>query len=207
MKTGHFGCAIVLAWAILFLIPPGHARDANPYALIETRFGSMEIELLPEVAPNHVNNFIKLARSGFYDGTLFHRIIPGFMIQGGDPESRGDDMSKYGTGGPGYMIPAEFNDQPHVRGAVSMARSQHPDSAGSQFFIVVKNSRFLDRKYTVFGKVVTGMEVADRIVAQQRNRNDIPLERIEMKITIVGGEKVGQKEIKPDGTAQNHDMR
>jgi len=157
----------------------------HPHVVISTKFGSIDIELLPEAAPNHVKNFLKLAQSGFYDGTLFHRIIPGFMIQGGDPNTKGDDKSMYGQGGPGYTIDAEFNEQPHVRGAVSMARANDPNSAGSQFFIVVADSRFLDHQYTVFGRVVKGMDVADTIAAQQRDRNDLPLERIEMTVRVL----------------------
>ena len=186
---------------------PCHAKDTHPHAIIDTKFGSIEIELLPEAAPNHVRNFIKLAESGFYNGTLFHRIIPGFMIQGGDPTTRGDDRSKYGTGGPGYMIPAEFNDQPHVRGAVSMARGPDPDSAGSQFFIVVQDSRYLDHQYTVFGRVVKGMEVADEIVSQPRDENDIPMERIEMKVTIVGDKHAHQQEQKSNASRHNHEQQ
>ena len=161
-------------------------------AVIETRFGNIELRLLPEVAPNHVENFIKLAKSGFYDGTIFHRVIPGFMIQGGDPNTKGQDKSTYGMGGPDYTIKAEFNDRPHVRGAVSMARSQHPDSAGSQFFIVVTDSNFLDHQYTVFGEVTSGMEVADEIVSQPRDRRDNPLERIDMNIRIVEEEATAE---------------
>lgn len=179
---------IITSFAGLALLLITHvvvADDIQPHVIIDTEFGSIEVELLAYVAPNHVKNFIKLAKSGFYDGTLFHRIIPGFMIQGGDPNTKGDDKSKYGQGGPGYMIDAEFNNQPHVRGVLSMARSQHPDSAGSQFYIVVKESRFLDNKYTVFGRVINGMEVADEIVSQNRGRNDLPLKRIEMKVRVV----------------------
>ena len=158
-------------------------------AIIETKHGEIEIKFFPDVAPNHVKNFIKLAKEGFYDGTIFHRVIPGFMIQGGDPLTKGDDKRKYGTGGPGHMVKAEFNDTPHKRGIVSMARSQSPDSAGSQFFIVVKDSNFLDGQYTVFGEVVRGMETADKIVALQRGPNDLPNERVEMKVKILEGEK------------------
>lgn len=158
---------------------------AETQAVIETRFGTMTIRLFPDVAPGHVKNFIDLAKKGFYDGTTFHRVIPGFMIQGGDPNSRSPDKSRHGMGGPGYTIKAEFNDRPHKRGTLSMARAGHPDSAGSQFFICVKDAPFLDRQYTVFGEVISGMEVADTIVAQPRDRNDNPNERIEMKVTIV----------------------
>ena len=179
------GTSLYAGMIFFMLTATVNAADMQQNAVIETRFGKIEIRLLPEVAPNHVENFIKLSQSGFYDGTLFHRVIPGFMIQGGDPNTRDQDKSKYGMGGPGYTVKAEFNDRSHVRGAVSMARSQDPDSAGSQFFIVVKDSNFLDRQYTVFGEVVSGMEVADEIVSQQRDGQDNPLERIEMKIRIV----------------------
>jgi len=162
------------------------AVDAVPVdVVIETKFGDMELKLFPDVAPGHVENFLKLAKSGFYDGTIFHRVIPGFMIQGGDPNSKGSDKSTHGTGGPGYAIDAEFNDKPHVRGTLSMARSRDPDSAGSQFFIVVKESSFLDHQYTVFGVVVNGIEVADEIVSQERDARDNPMERIEVKIRVI----------------------
>ena len=160
--------------------------DAVPVdVVIETKFGDMELKLFPDVALGHVENFLKLAKSGFYDGTIFHRVIPGFMIQGGDPNSKGSDKSTHGTGGPGYAIDAEFNDKPHVRGTLSMARSRDPDSAGSQFFIVVKESSFLDHQYTVFGVVVNGIEVADEIVSQERDARDNPMERIEVKIRVI----------------------
>jgi len=154
-------------------------------AMIETKFGSIELRFFPEVAPNHVKNFIELAKKGFYDGTTFHRVIPGFMIQGGDPNSKNPDRSKHGFGGPGYTLKAEFNEKPHKRGTLSMARSQDPDSAGSQFFICVANSPRLDGHYTVFGEVISGMDVADKIVSQPRDRMDNPLERIEIKVKIV----------------------
>ena len=154
-------------------------------AIIETQFGNVELKFFPEVAPNHVNNFIELAKKGAYDGTTFHRVIPGFMIQGGDSNSTNPDKSKHGMGGPGYTIKAEFNDKPHKRGTLSMARSQHPDSAGSQFFICVADAPFLNKQYTVFGEVVSGMNVADKIVSQPRDKKDNPNERIEMKVRIV----------------------
>ncbi|HEX8949376.1 MAG TPA: peptidylprolyl isomerase [Dissulfurispiraceae bacterium] len=153
-------------------------------AVIETKFGNIELRFFPEVAPKHVNNFIELAKKGFYDGTTFHRVIPGFMIQGGDPNSKNPDKSMHGMGGPGYTIKAEFNDKPHKRGTLSMARAASPDSAGSQFFICVVDSFFLDKQYTVFGEVVSGMEAADEIVSQPRDRMDNPNERIEMKVKI-----------------------
>lgn len=154
-------------------------------ALIETRFGNIEIRFFPEVAPNHVNNFIELAKKGFYDGTTFHRVIPGFMIQGGDPNSKSPDRSTHGMGGPGYTVKAEFSDKPHRRGTLSMARAAHPDSAGSQFFICVAESSFLNKQYTVFGEVVSGMDVVDKIVSQPRDKKDNPLERIEMTVKII----------------------
>jgi peptidyl-prolyl cis-trans isomerase B (cyclophilin B) len=154
-------------------------------AIIETKFGNMELRFFPEVAPNHVNNFIELAKKGFYDGTTFHRVIPGFMIQGGDPNSKNPDRSSHGMGGPGYTVKAEFNEKPHKRGVLSMARANHPDSAGSQFFICVADAPFLDKKYSVFGEVVSGMDVADKIVSQPRDKKDNPMERIEIKVKIV----------------------
>lgn len=158
---------------------------SNPKAIIETKYGNIVIELLPDVAPKHVENFIKLSKDGFYDGTTFHRVIPGFMIQGGDPNSKDNDRSNDGMGGPGYTINAEFNEISHKRGILSMARSNDPNSAGSQFFIVVKDSTQLDRQYTVFGRVTEGMDVADKIVSVERDGNDNPLEKVEMKIKIV----------------------
>ncbi len=140
--------------------------------------GVITLEFHPDRAPNHVENFKKLARAGFYDGTLFHRVIPGFMIQGGDPNTKDPDTSKWGTGGPGYQIDAEFSQTPHVRGTLSMARSQDPDSAGSQFFICVDRSSSLDGQYTVFGQVIDGMDVGDKIVDTSRDRNDRPLENV-----------------------------
>ena len=156
-------------------------------AIIETRFGNITLKFFPEVAPGHVKNFIDLAKKGFYDGTTFHRVIPGFMIQGGDPNSKDANKSKHGQGGPGYTIKAEFNDKPHKRGTLSMARAGHPDSAGSQFFICVKDSSFLDKQYTVFGEVESGVEVLDKIVSQPRDGNDNPNDRVEMKVKIVEG--------------------
>ncbi len=154
---------------------------AGEKAVIETSLGTIEIEFFNKEAPGHTKNFKDLANKGFYNGTTFHRVIPGFMIQGGDPNSKDDNRSNDGTGGPGYTIKAEFNDIPHKRGIVSMARAGHPDSAGSQFFIVVKDSTFLDKNYTVFAKVTKGMDVADKIVAVKRDRRDNPLEKVVMK--------------------------
>lgn len=125
-------------------------------AILETVAGTMKFEFFPDKAPGHVKNFIDLAEKGFYDGTVFHRVIPGFMIQGGCPEGTG-------RGGPGYQIRAEFNDTPHVRGVLSMARAQDPDSAGSQFFICHGDARFLDGQYTAFGRLIDGEETLDAI--------------------------------------------
>ena len=159
--------------------------SAQEIAVIETKFGKIEIQFFEDRAPGHVKNFKDLTKKGFYDGTIFHRVIPGFMIQGGDPNTKNDDRSNHGMGGPGYSIKAEFNDTPHKRGILSMARSQDPNSAGSQFYIVVKDSAFLDRKYTAFGKVLSGMTVADQIVNAPKDRRDNPNERIEMKVKVI----------------------
>jgi peptidyl-prolyl cis-trans isomerase B (cyclophilin B) len=160
--------------------------DAAPRAIIETKFGEIEIELFPEKAPGHVKNFTDLARKGFYDGTTFHRVIPGFMIQGGDPNTKDvrAPRERHGTGGPGYTIKAEFNETAHKRGVLSMARAQSPDSAGCQFFICVADSGFLDRQYTAFGRVVRGMEAADQIVAGPRDARDNPKDRIDIKVRV-----------------------
>ena len=166
--------------------PPG------PKAIIKTRFGEMEMKFFPELAPRHVENFIKLAKSGFYNGTIFHRVIPGFMIQGGDPNTKNSlRKDTFGQGGPKdekgnpIYLKAEFTDTPHKRGIVSMARAGEPDTAGSQFFIVVEDSFFLDRKYTVFGEVNKGLGIADKIAGLPRNEQDLPNDRIEMTVTIV----------------------
>ena len=136
----------------------------NEIAVIKTTQGEMTIEFWPEVAPKTVENFKKLARSAFYDGTAFHRIVKGFMIQGGDPLTKDSDQEqRWGTGDPGYKIKAEFNERPHVRGVISMARSQDPDSAGCQFFICLGEARFLDRQYTAFGKLIKGDDTLSKI--------------------------------------------
>ena len=154
-------------------------------ATIETNFGNIVFELLPNYAPETVRNFTKLAKSSFYEGTLFHRVIPGFMIQGGDPNTKKSDKSKWGTGGPGYTIKAEFNSKSHLRGIVSMARAADPNSAGSQFFIVTTDSTFLDKQYTVFGEVKNGMDIADKIVNLARDKNDCPNQEAKiLRVTI-----------------------
>ena len=174
---------IILLWVAMLAWGTGSAL-ADDIAVIETRFGNIELEFFPEKAPGHVKNFKTLAKTGFYNGTLFHRVIPGFMIQGGDPNTKNPDRSMHGMGGPGYSIKAEFNDTKHDRGILSMARAQDPNSAGSQFYIVVRDSHFLDGQYTVFGKVTKGMEVADKIVSSPRDERDNPLESISIKIII-----------------------
>ena len=154
-------------------------------ATLETNFGNIVFELSPNIAPETVRNFIKLAKSNFYDGTLFHRVIPGFMIQGGDPNTKTSNKSKWGQGGPGYTIKAEFNSRSHLRGIVSMARATDPNSAGSQFFIVTTDSTFLDKQYTVFAEVVKGMDIADKIVNLPRDKNDCPNQEAKiLRVTI-----------------------
>lgn len=154
-------------------------------AIIETSNGKIVFKLSPDIAPETVRNFKKLAESGFYNGILFHRVIPGFMIQGGDPNTKQPDKSKWGLGGPGYNIKAEFNSRSHLRGVVSMARAMDPDSAGSQFFIITTDSTFLDGQYTSFGEVIEGIEVADKIVNLPRDSNDCPLQEAKiLQITI-----------------------
>jgi peptidyl-prolyl cis-trans isomerase B (cyclophilin B) len=160
-------------------------KMSEQQAIIRTNLGDITLKFFPEVAPNHVNNFIELAKKGFYNGTTFHRVVPKFVIQGGDPNSKNPDRSKHGMGGPGYQVKAEFNKKPHRRGTLSMARSAHPDSAGSQFFICVADIPSLDGQYTVFGEVVKGIEVVDKIVSQPRDGNDNPKDRIEMTVDIV----------------------
>ena len=158
----------------------------NPIVTIEMENGGiMKAELYPDVAPNTVNNFISLIKKGFYDGVIFHRVIPGFMIQGGDPMG-------VGMGGPGYTIKGEFrsaafkgNDLKHDRGVLSMARTMNPHSAGSQFFVMVAKAPHLDGEYAAFGKVIEGMEVADAIVSAPRDRSDKPLEDQRMKTVTV----------------------
>lgn len=168
-------------------------RDyANTLATLQTDMGDITIKFFYDKAPRHVENFVDLAASGFYDGTMFHRVIPGFMIQGGDPNTRKPEDPKhpYGTGGnmvngKEVSLKAEFNDTSHKRGIVSMARSQAPDSASSQFFIVVKDSTFLDHQYSAFGEVVSGLETADKIANAPRNANDRPNQPIRIKKVVL----------------------
>ncbi len=164
-------------------------KMSEQMAVIHTKFGDIKIKFFPDVAPNHVNNFIELSKKGFYNGTSFHRVIPNFMIQGGDPNSKDKNRARHGTGGPGYTVKAEFSKKPHKRGVLSMARSADPDSAGSQFFICVADVSHLDGQYTVFGEVVEGMDAVDKIVSQPRDRRDNPNERIEMTVEILEAKK------------------
>src|ERR1051326_7397656 len=155
-------------------------------AVIKTSYGEMTIGFWPDVAPKHVENFKKLAREGFYDGTAFHRIIKGFMIQGGCPNTKKGARGIPGTGDPGYKVKAEFNDKSHVRGVISMARSAHPDSAGCQFFIVHGDAKFLDRQYTAFGELVKGDEVLARTATLPTplgggGEKRKPIERVEIE--------------------------
>lgn len=175
-------------------------KKAPLYATLKTSMGDIVIQLFEDKAPKTVANFVGLAsgtkewtdpktgekvKRPLYNGTIFHRVIPGFMIQGGDPNTKDPKKPEtYGMGGPSEKLKSEFNDTPHRRGIVSMARTNDPNSAGSQFFIVVKDSNFLDGQYTVFGEVVKGMEVADKIVNLPRNARDLPTERVEITITV-----------------------
>ncbi|NIM25105.1 MAG: peptidylprolyl isomerase [Nitrososphaeria archaeon] len=169
---------LVFAFALVLISSTNlsFGQTEDKLVILETTQGNIAIEFFPEDAPNHVSNFMNLTESGFYDGILFHRIIPGFMIQGGDPNTKNDNTSTWGTGGPSHSVNAEFNDIKHNRGIVSMARSQNPDSAGSQFFIVHQNSNFLDQQYTVFGRIVTdeSFETLDKIASVHTVARDIP---------------------------------
>jgi len=150
------------------------AKYATARATITTKFGKIVVKFFPDTAPMHVKNFISLAEAGFYNGTPFHRVIPGFMIQGGDPSGNG-------TGGPGYTIPAEFSPtRKHLPGTLSMARTSDPNSAGSQFFVMAAAYPSLDGQYSIFGEVVEGLDVVQKIVNTPRDRNDKPLERVDM---------------------------
>jgi peptidyl-prolyl cis-trans isomerase B (cyclophilin B) len=166
--------------------------NTNEVAVITTSEGVMVLEFYPDVAPNHVANFKKLARSGFYDGTCFHRVIPGFMIQGGDPNTKNDSAKdSWGQGGPGYTINAEFNARHHARGILSMARTSDPNSAGSQFFICHADAWNLDGQYTVFGNLIKGFDVLDKIAATPTEGPDRPVKRINIdSIKIVPADSV-----------------
>jgi len=164
----------------------------NKVAELHTTAGEIHIRCFPDVAPNHVRNFLDLAQKGFYDNTKFHRIIEGFMIQGGDPNTVSGDPYTWGTGGSPNRIKAEFNSIPHRRGIVSMARSNDPNSASSQFFIVVADSNFLDNNYTVFGQVTKGMDVADKIVTAPK-RGERPAEPVAITKIVIRDAKDDEK--------------
>ncbi len=160
-------------------------KDGDAIAILTTNQGRIVVKFFPEVAPNHVKNFLDLAGKKFYDGTKFHRVIPGFMIQGGDPNTKSGDPSSWGTGGPGYNVKAEFNDVLHTPGILSMARTGDPDGAGSQFFIMHARYPSLDHQYSVFGQVIEGMDVVNKIATTETGANNRPvkdqvLEKVEV---------------------------
>ncbi len=166
-------------------------QKKDPRATIVTKFGEIKIRFYPDAAPRHVENFLNLAKMGFYDGTTFHRVVPGFIIQGGDPFSKDPDRMLHGTGGPGYFLSPEPSDRPHKRGAISMAKMPRESNStrdfndnGSQFFICVADSSGLDRRYSVFGEVFRGLDVIDKIAAVPRDQADNPLEPITMTVTV-----------------------
>jgi peptidyl-prolyl cis-trans isomerase B (cyclophilin B) len=168
-------------------------------AVVSTRYGDMVLEFYPEVAEKHVDSFLTHARNGYFNGTTFHRVIPDFVIQGGDPNSKTDDRSTHGMGGHAanfygigqeddsitWMLPAEFNSRPHLTGTISMARSQSPNSAGSQFFVCAGPTPQLDNQYTVFGQVVEGLDVIQKIVNSPRDRRDNPKDKVEMTVSVM----------------------
>ena len=184
----------LLAIGVLFMT----YEKENDVAIISTNFGDMIVEFYPDIAPMHVDSFVALVNEEYFDGTTFHRVIPGFMIQGGDPNSRNENKATHGTGGRAgkffgigneedpstWLIPQEFNDTPHVKGILSMARTNDPNSASSQFFVCHDNANFLDNNYTVFGKVIDGLDIIDEIANVAKDQNDNPLERVEMSIRI-----------------------
>ncbi len=178
--------------ASLAIVMPARAEDAKEVAVLKTSAGEMVLEFWPDVAPKHVANFKKLAKEGFYDGTAFHRVIKDFMIQGGDPLTKDDGkQAQWGTGGPGYKVDAEFNDKAHTRGVLSMARSQDPNSAGSQFFICHGDPRFLDKQYTAFGKLIKGDDVLEKIATTETQPGDRPVKRITLEsVKIVAADSV-----------------
>lgn len=166
-------------------------KKIDPRVTIATRFGEIKIRFYPDAAPRHVENFVNLVKMGFFDGTTFHRVVPGFIIQGGDPLSKNPDRSLHGTGSPGYFLPPETSDRPHKRGAVGMAKvpresnsTRDFNDSGSQFFISVNDNSGLDRTYTVFGEVFRGLDIVDKIVAVPRDERDNPLEPIIMTVTV-----------------------
>ena len=170
----------------------------NKVAVISTNFGDMVVEFYPDIAPMHVESFMALVNEEYFNGTTFHRVIPGFMIQGGDPNSRNENRATHGTGGRAgkffglgneedpntWLIPQEFSNTPHVKGILSMARTNDPNSSSSQFFVCHDNANFLDNNYTVFGKVIDGLDIIDQIANVAKDQNDNPLEKVEMSVRI-----------------------
>lgn len=190
-------CALTLTACGGSPSPKTMNESTAPRAIIHTTAGDMTVEFWPEVAPRTVDNFLKLSREGFYDKTAFHRIIKGFMIQGGCPNTKPGGKGQPGTGGPGYQIKAEFNNRSHTKGVLSMARSAEPDSAGSQFFICHGNASFLNNKYTAFGKVISGEDVLEKIanIPCVGQENSTPTQRIEVtSVEVVGEAKVTKAE-------------
>ena len=190
-------CALTLTACGGSPSPKTMNESTAPRAIIHTTAGDMTVEFWPEVAPRTVDNFLKLSREGFYDKTAFHRIIKGFMIQGGCPNTKPGGKGQPGTGGPGYQIKAEFNNRSHTKGVLSMARSADPDSAGSQFFICHGNASFLNNKYTAFGKVISGEDVLEKIanIPCVGQENSTPTQRIEVtSVEVVGEAKVTKAE-------------
>jgi cyclophilin family peptidyl-prolyl cis-trans isomerase len=187
MLLRHIALFLILVFTAGFSFAQGSnlQQPDKEVAVLDTTMGKIVLEFFSNAAPKHVNNFKELAKSGFYNGTKFHRVIPGFMIQGGDPNSKDADRSNDGTGNSGKNVPAEFNSITHKRGILSMARSSDPNSASCQFFIVVKDSTFLDQQYSAFGRVIQGMDVADKIVNVKRDSRDNPISPITItKVTI-----------------------
>ena len=188
---------LILIFLVIGVIIMNYEKESE-VAVISTNFGDMVVEFYPDIAPMHVESFMALANEEYFNGTTFHRVIPGFMIQGGDPNSRNENRATHGTGGRAgkffglgneedpstWLIPQEFSDTPHVKGILSMARTNDPNSASSQFFVCHDNANFLDNNYTVFGKVIDGLDIIDEIVNVAKDQNDNPLERVEMSIRI-----------------------
>ena len=192
----------VLGFILLTLLVIGvlfmTIEKENKVAVISTNFGDMVVEFYPDIAPMHVESFMALVNEEYFNGTTFHRVIPGFMIQGGDPNSRNENRATHGTGGRAgkffglgneedpstWLIPQEFSNTPHVKGILSMARTNDPNSASSQFFVCHDNANFLDNNYTVFGKVIDGLDIIDQIANVAKDQNDNPLEKVEMSIRI-----------------------
>ena len=188
---------LILIFLVIGAIIMNYEKESE-VAVISTNFGDMVVEFYPDIAPMHVGSFMALANEEYFNGTTFHRVIPGFMIQGGDPNSRNENRATHGTGGRAgkffglgneedpstWLIPQEFSDTPHVKGILSMARTNDPNSASSQFFVCHDNANFLDNNYTVFGKVIDGLDIIDEIANVAKDQNDNPLERVEMSIRI-----------------------